>query len=146
MELVVKEFSSLTLEELYKIIRAREEIFIVEQNCVYLDVDGIDQQATHVFLEEDGELLAYCRLYWEESRESSVKVGRVIAPRRSCGFGLKILQAGISVAVERYDPKELYLHAQEYAIGFYEKAGFSVVSPTFLEDGIPHVEMVCLLK
>lgn len=142
MELVVKTFQELTVDEFHDIIRAREEIFIVEQDCVYLDVDGTDKVATHLFWKEGGEILSYARLYWEESRDSCVKVGRVIAPRRGCGCGRMIMESAVQIGIERYQPKELYLHAQEYAIGFYEKSGFSVISEPYLEDGIFHVDML----
>lgn len=141
MELIVKNFSELTLHELYHIIKAREEIFIVEQNCPYLDVDGIDLEATHVFYKEEERICAYTRLYWEKSREQSIKIGRVIAVDRGTGLGLQIMKESVRIAKERFAPKELYIHAQEYAIGFYEKAGFSVSSGVFMEDDIPHVVM-----
>lgn len=142
MELVVKTFAQLTLLELFHIMKARQEIFIVEQNCVYQDIDDIDQIATHVFLKDKEAICAYARLYWEEEREDAVKIGRVIAPRRGEGVGLQVMKEAVRIAQEFYRPKELFIHAQEYAIGFYEKAGFSVISAPFMEDDIPHVEMV----
>lgn len=142
MELMVKTFTQLSNLELYHIMKARQEIFIVEQNCVYNDIDDIDLTATHVFLKDKEEICAYTRLYWEEERESAVKVGRVIAPRRGTGLGLEIMMESIKIAKEYYRPEEIFIHAQCYAIGFYEKAGFSVISEEFLEDDIPHVAMV----
>lgn len=146
MELVIKTFAELTINELYAILKARQEIFIVEQNCPYLDADGLDQIATHIFYKEKGTICAYTRLYWEDGRENAVKVGRVIAVRRGTGLGLKILEESVKIAKEFYRPTELFVHAQEYAIGFYEKAGFKVISEPFLEDGIPHVEMLLRVR
>lgn len=141
VELVVKSFEELTKDELYEILRARQEIFIVEQNCPYLDADGIDQGATHVFLRDEIGIAAYTRIYWEKERESSVKIGRVIAVRRGTGAGLRIMEESVRIAEEQFRPKELYIHAQEYAKGFYEKVGFQVISTPFLEDDIFHVAM-----
>lgn len=144
MELVVKTFEQLTLLELYHILQARERIFIVEQECAYLDADGVDEHSTHVFYKENEEICAYTRLYWEEHREKSIKIGRVIAVKRGTGLGLRVMKEAMLVAEQVYHPDELFIHAQSYAIGFYEKAGFSVCSEEFMEDEIPHVEMVYL--
>lgn len=145
MELVVKTFEELSKEELYEILRARQEIFIVEQNCPYLDADGVDFEATHVFLKDELGIAAYTRLYWEKERESSVKIGRVIAVRRGTGAGLRVMEESVRIGKERYNPKEFYIHAQEYAKGFYGKVGFVVSSAPFLEDDIPHVAMTLSL-
>ncbi len=142
MNLVIKHFSELSLEELYKILRARVEIFVVEQNCPYQDVDNLDQASLHLFYEENGEIQAYLRLIPPRDDTNRVTVGRVITVARGTGLGRKLLESAIPVAVETYHPQELYLHAQCYAIPFYEKVGFVAFGDEFLEDGIPHREML----
>lgn len=141
MTLHIKSFPELTARELYEILRVRAAIFVVEQNCVYPDPDGIDLQSTHVWMEENGKILAYLRFFRKEGETDTVQIGRVLTTERGKGYGAQILQAGIRAAETRLHPKKLYLEAQSYAIGFYEKAGFRVTSAEFLEDGIPHVQM-----
>ena len=125
MNLVIKSFEKLTKRELYEILRVRSEVFVVEQECVYQDLDGLDYDSIHVFFEEDG----------------IVQIGRVLTYKRGVGLGIELLLKGIEVAKTQFQAKKLYLEAQVYAIGFYEKGGFRVVSEEFLEDGIPHVCM-----
>lgn len=141
MELYTKTFAQLTTVELYGIMKARQDIFIVEQNCIYPDLDEIDKIATHVFYKEGDEICAYARLYWEENQDNTVKLGRVIAVRRSVGLGLRLLEEAVSAAKALYRPKTILIHSQEYASGFYEKVGFVVGSAPFLEDGLNHVLM-----
>ena len=141
MNLHIKPFPELTVWELYEILRVRAAVFVVEQNCVYPDPDGTDLHSLHVWLEEDNTILAYLRLFRKDSAENTVQIGRVLTTERGKGYGAKILQAGIQAAEEQMRAAELYLEAQTYAIGFYEKAGFHVTSGEFLEDGIPHVKM-----
>ena len=139
MKLHIKPFLSLTVSELYEILRVRSGVFVVEQNCVYQDPDGIDRESLHVWMEEEGRILAYLRLF--RKGENCVQIGRVLTTERGKGYGSRILQAGIQAAEEWLHAAELYLEAQTYAIVFYEKAGFRVTSAEFLEDGIPHVQM-----
>lgn len=144
MELTVKTFPELTAVELYEILRTREAVFIVEQNCPYPEVDGKDLGAIHLYYaDECGSVKAYLRLYHKADEPGTVQVGRVVtsADVRGTGLGRKILHEGISYAIQRMGAERLYLEAQVYAIGFYEKEGFEVSSGEFLEDGIPHVEM-----
>jgi len=141
MNLVIKSFGELTTTELYEILRVRAEVFVVEQECVYQDLDGLDYDSMHVFLEQDGKVQAYLRVFLREEKEKVVQIGRVLTYKRGVGLGLELLLKGIEVAKTFFQAKKLYLEAQVYAIGFYEKAGFKVVSEEFLEDGIPHVCM-----
>lgn len=143
-ELHIKAFNELTTGELYEILRLREAVFIVEQNCPYPEADGRDYPAMHLFYRDDeGRVVAYLRLYPKAGEPGTVQVGRVVtsASVRGTGLGRKILHEGIAYAVRDMGAERLYLEAQVYAIGFYEKEGFKVSSGEFLEDGIPHVEM-----
>lgn len=138
----VKTFEQLTNHELYRILQARVNIFIVEQNCIYPDIDNVDFHANHLFYKEGEEILAYCRMYQDDEWENSVKIGRVITVERGKGLGLEMMLEAVSLTKTLYDCQRIHIHAQEYARGFYEKAGFAVTDPvTFLEDGIPHFHM-----
>ena len=145
MRLVAKYFEELTTSELYEILRARAEIFVVEQNCVYQDLDGVDYRSLHVYYEEDGRVLAYLRAFEKEDMENTVQMGRVLSIEHGIGLGGKILKDGLKIISEKMNPKFIYIEAQCYAVGYYEKVGFEVCSDEFLEDGIPHVQMKLLL-
>ncbi len=138
----IKSFQELSNLELYRILQARQDIFILEQQCIYPDLDDIDLEATHLFYKRGENIAAYCRLYWDKERASAVKIGRVIAVERSTGLGGALMEQAVRVANSQYQPQELILHAQVYAIGFYEKSGFRQISPHFMEDDIPH----CLMQ
>lgn len=144
MELTVKSFRQLTAAELYEILRTREAVFIVEQQCPYPEADGKDLDAMHLYYTDDeGHVTAYLRLYYKKDEPGTVQVGRVVtsAAARGTGLGRKILRDGIRYATEQMGAERLYLEAQVYAIGFYQMEGFEVTSVEFLEDGIPHVQM-----
>ena len=142
MEEVVKRFDELTAEELYEILKARAAVFVVEQNCPYQDLDGIDKDAYHVWLKEDGRLVAYLRVIDQGKRLDEVSVGRVISLKRREGLGLRLMKLGISVAKEKFGAKKIMVGAQVYAKPFYEACGFRQVSEEYLEDGIPHIYML----
>lgn len=139
MEMKSKFFPELTTRELYEILKARAEIFVVEQNCVYQDLDDMDYQSLHVFFEEDGAVTAYLRAY--EKDDNTVQMGRVLTRRHGTGLGGKLLREGIAQVRERFNPGRAYIEAQCYAVGYYEREGFRVCSEEFFEDGIPHVGM-----
>ena len=141
MKLTRKTFDQLTTKELYEIIRVRAEVFVVEQNCVYQDLDEKDMESLHLFYEKDGKIQAYLRMFVKNPEEKLVQIGRVLTTARGTGLGIEIVRDGLLAAKEHFGAEEVYIEAQCYAIGFYEKAGFHVTSEEFLEDGIPHVEM-----
>ena len=142
MELVVKQFNQLSVDELYEILKARAAVFVVEQACAYQDLDDVDQEAYHVYLQEDGKILAYLRVVDKGKRLDEVSVGRVISLKRREGLGSKLMQEGIRVAKEKFGANKIKVGAQVYAIPFYESVGFRVISEEYLEDGIPHVYML----
>ena len=137
MKIFAKPFDQLSREELFAILKARQDVFIVEQQCPYHDIDETDRISTHVFLEEGGELLAYLRYFPMAQEPGVIRIGRVLTTVRGKGYGRLIMEYALKVIRE----KRLYLEAQVYAIGFYESFGFQVVSEPFVEDGIPHVRM-----
>ena len=141
MELLVKHFSELTTAELYAILRLREAVFIVEQNCPFPEIDGKDPDAWHLWLADDGEMVAYARVLDRGVSFEEPAVGRVVAIRRREGLGTRILQEGMRIAKEKFGAEAVMLEAQVYARALYEKQGFVQVSEEFLEDGIPHIIM-----
>ena len=142
MQLYVKKFNELTLDELYEILKIRAEVFVVEQNCPYQDLDGMDKEAYHVYMEEEGKMVAYLRVIDKGKRLDEVSVGRVISLKRRCGLGSALMQEGIRVAKEKFGAERIKVGAQVYAKPFYEQAGFRQVSEEYLEDGIPHIYMM----
>lgn len=145
MELKTKFFHELTTSQLYEILKARAEIFIVEQQCVYQDLDEKDYDALHIFCETEGKVIAYLRAYKKENDNHTIQLGRVLTLTHGTGLGRTILKHGIAEVCRLMDAKKICIEAQSYAIRFYEKEGFKVSSDEFLEDEIPHVEMVLAL-
>ncbi len=143
MKLVSKFFDELTTKELYEILKARAAIFVVEQECVYQDVDDKDYESLHVFYEEEGKVVAYLRSFWKE--KEVIQMGRVLTMEHGKGLGGKLLKAGLEEIKVKQNPKKIFIEAQCYATGYYEREGFKICSEEFLEDGIPHVEMELLL-
>ena len=142
MELIVKHFNELSTRELYEILKTRFEIFVTEQECIYQDLDDKDQDAIHVFCINDSGRVAGClRVFWNDKAAGVAQIGRVVTLEHGKGIGREILHKGVEIATEQLGAKKIYLEAQEYAIGYYAKEGFEVVSDVFMEDGIPHVKM-----
>lgn len=139
MKLTSKLFEELTTTELYEILRARFEVFVIEQECVYLDIDGVDYRSLHIFCEEDGKVVAYLRTF--EKEKDVVQMGRVLTTKRGIGLGAKLLKYAIEEIERRFNPKQIYIESQSHAVGFYEREGFKVCSDEFMDAGIPHVEM-----
>ena len=143
MRTVSKYFDELTAHELYEILKVRAEIFVVEQNCAYLDPDGRDYDSLHVFCEDNGEVTAYLRAFCLDAK--TVQMGRVLTRTHGMGLGGRLLKDGIREICKKMNPEQIYIEAQCYATGFYEREGFRICSEEFLEDGIPHVQMMLVL-
>ena len=141
MELIIKKFNELTPEELYDILKLRVDVFVVEQNCPYPEIDGKDKEAYHVWLKDEDGIAAYLRVLDKGVSFDDASVGRVISSRRRKGYGTVVLNEGIKVAKEKFGADRITIEAQVYARKFYENVGFRQVSEEFLEDGIPHVLM-----
>lgn len=146
MDVIVKRFEELTTTELYDILRLRVNVFVVEQRCPYPELDDCDQAALHVLLRDEEGIEAYLRVLDKGVKGPYAAIGRVIAVRRRMGHGSMILQAGIDAARERFGADRIYVEAQTYARGLYEKRGFRPISEEFLEDGIPHIKMLLTLS
>ena len=142
MTLHIKRFGELTAAELYRLLKLRVDVFVVEQNCPYPELDDLDQGALHLWLEDERGILAYLRVLDRGAESEYVSIGRVVARERRRGLGTRILRAGLRAARERFGAEAVYLEAQTYAVGLYEKQGFRIISDEFLLDGIPHVKML----
>lgn len=136
-----KSFSQLTIDELYELLRVRSEVFVVEQNCVYQDLDGDDQQSVHLWLTVEGKVVALARVCPAGTHMKEISIGRVITTERGKGFGRQIMLHAIDAAIEHFNAERIDIEAQEYAKGFYESVGFKQSSDAFMLDGIPHVKM-----
>lgn len=142
MEFIVKKFNELTTVELYEILKSRAQIFIMEQNINYQDMDDIDYRSLHCFLWENNKVVAYLRAFYTES--NIVKIGRVLTLEHGNGLGKKLMEQAILEIKAKMNPSKISMHAQKHAAGFYEKFGFQVTSDDFLEEGVVHVEMELL--
>lgn len=143
-------FDQLTPKELYAIMALRQEVFVVEQNCPYLDADGKDLYAWHLSgLDAGNNLLAYTRLLPEGiSYEGYTSIGRVVsAPAaRGTGAGRAVMRQSIDMCRHLFGPLPIKIGAQTYLLRFYESLGFRSTGEEYLEDGIPHTKMVLTFK
>ncbi len=144
MEQNLKAFEDLSTTELYKILKLRSEVFVVEQTCAYQDIDGKDMESMHFWLEDEGEILAYCRLLPRGLFYEEAAIGRVIVRESARGAGLarKMLMKVIEILHFIWKEPELRIEAQYYLRKFYASCGFVEDSEPFFEDGIKHVEML----
>lgn len=144
MNIKIKTFQELELDELYKILQLRSEVFVVEQDCVYQDIDGKDSKAIHVMGFEGDELVAYTRCFKPGYYFEEASIGRVVvnSKYRKYGFGHDIIKASIDLIENQYHTKNIKLSAQTYLTRFYESHGFVQFGEGYLEDGIPHIAMI----
>jgi ElaA protein len=139
----IKPFNELSTTELYKLLQLRSEVFVVEQNCVYQDIDGKDQKALHVLGYFNNELVAYSRLFDKGYYFEEASIGRVVvSPKyRDKKFGHDLMRVSIAAIQESFKQTAITISAQEYLKKFYESHGFAKTSEMYLEDDIPHIEM-----
>ena len=144
MDVIVKTFEELNLHELYQLLRLRSQVFVVEQDCVYQDIDGKDEKALHVLGFEKDKLVAYTRIFPPGVYFSEAAIGRVVVDQnmRKNALGHEILRASIEAVEKRFNTKKIKLSAQTYLTKFYEQHGFYQMGEGYLEDGIPHIAMV----
>jgi ElaA protein len=139
----IKPFENLSANELYDIMRLRSEIFVVEQNCVYLDLDGKDKVALHLFGEFEGKIVAYSRLFEAGISFDNASIGRVVvgANYRDKKWGHDLMREAIAGIKTHFGESKITIGAQLYLQKFYESHGFVQTSEMYLEDDIPHIEM-----
>lgn len=140
----LKPFADLTLAELYALLQLRSEVFVVEQQCAFQDIDGQDQAAYHLLgFSPEGELAAYARLFGPGLSYAEVSIGRVVAsPRlRRFGLGRQLMRQALGECERLFGPQPIKIGAQLYLKAFYESFGFRQLGDGYLEDGIPHIYM-----
>lgn len=144
MNFEFKTFKELNLGELYEILQLRAEIFVVEQNCVYNDLDDLDKLAVHQLLKKNGEIVAYSRLLKPGTRFAECSIGRVIVKQteRGTGLGIELMKEAKKFILQEWKATKIKISAQKYLRKFYEDLGFEVVTDEYLEDGIPHFGMI----
>ena len=143
MEFKAKFFEELSTYELYDILKARCQIFTVEQRIICLDPDGVDHEALHCILEDSTGLVAYLRGY--KVSEDTVKIGRVLSLTHGIGHGSELMRRAMPEIVNKFECNKILVHAQKHAEGFYSGFGFKPVSEDFMEEGVPHVAMELIL-
>jgi ElaA protein len=139
----IKDFEALSVHELYDLLQLRSEIFVVEQNCVYLDLDGKDKKALHLFAEFNGVIVAHARLFQPGISFDNASIGRVVvgAAYRDKKWGHELMREAIAAIKQYFHTEAITIGAQQYLQKFYESHGFIQSSEMYLEDGIPHIEM-----
>ncbi|MFC0557764.1 GNAT family N-acetyltransferase [Halalkalibacter alkalisediminis] len=139
----VKTFKQLSIEELYEIVQLRIEVFVVEQDCSYQELDGKDQVAHHLLGYVDGKLQAYSRLFKSGLVSEEASIGRVIVREtgRKKGYGQALLEESITYIENEFKDHFILIHAQEYLDDFYQSFGFKPVTEVYLLDGINHLDM-----
>ena len=144
MDFHIKYFSELNTIELYQILQLRAEVFVVEQDCVYQDVDGKDQEALHVFCFKNEKIIAYTRVFKPGDYFENASIGRVVvaASERKYGFGHEVMKVSIKAIKTHFKVDKITISAQVYLQKFYESHGFHQKGKDYLEDGIPHIEML----
>ena len=143
MNWTIKKFGELTLDELYNILQLRNEVFIVEQDCVYKDLDGKDRSAWHLMAVEDDKLVAYTRILPPGVSYSDPAIGRVVTSslKRRSGLGRELMKRSIEACEKLFGKTSITLSAQVYLQNFYASFGFIVIGEEYLDDGIPHIDM-----
>lgn len=148
MEFYLKRFDELSLDELYQLLKLRQDVFIIEQMCPFPDIDNLDQTALHLWCQQGGNMLAYLRLLPPTiERPDVVSLGRVCSAldARGGGYTRQLVQQGLQELQQRFPQARCEIGAQSYLLAFYQRAGFQVFGEPYLEDGIPHRHMVCPL-
>lgn len=139
MNFNAKEFSELSLTELYEIIKSRSEVFLLEQNIVCQDLDDVDYNSLHCFFYDGKRVTAYLRAFYSD--ENVITIGRVLTLEHRKGLGSELMKKSIEEIRKRFPCRKISVHAQKQAMGFYEKLGFYIVSDEFLEEGVIHITM-----
>lgn len=144
MNVKIFRWEELQRDALYEILSLRSEIFVVEQDCVYQDIDFKDQKAFHVCGYKEDKLVAYTRVFGPGAYFDIPSIGRVLVRenQRKYGFGHQIIEASIALINKEYGAVNIEISAQTYLLNFYESHGFKTIGEEYLEDGIPHMRMI----
>ncbi|MFI1772587.1 GNAT family N-acetyltransferase [Thalassobellus citreus] len=144
IEIQVKAFSELTKQELYNLLQLRSEVFVVEQDCVYQDIDGKDEKALHILGFKNGKIIAYTRIFKPGDYFEDASIGRVVVKKneRAFKYGYDIMKASVKVIENHYKEQKIKISAQAHLKSFYNNCGFKEIGEEYLEDDIPHIAMI----
>jgi len=144
MDFYVKSFEELTTSELYELLRLRSDIFVVEQECIFLDLDNKDKEALHILGIKNNEIIAYSRLFKPGDYYKEASIGRVIVKKeaRKYDFGHQLMDFSIKIIEDKFKTKSIKIGAQKYLKNFYESHGFNQIGEEYVEDGIIHIYML----
>ncbi len=144
MKCLVHTFDELTNLQLYEIMRLRQDVFVVEQRCLFTDLDGRDITASHLLLERDDRLVACCRILPPTNAEQESEIGRFVVPplHRREGLGHELMKHAVRNCRQFYPGQAIRIRAQSHLIAFYEQHGFCAIGQEYVEDGIPHTDLV----
>ena len=144
LEIQTKQFSELNTNELYSLLQLRSEVFVVEQDCVNQDLDGKDKKALHVLGLKNDRLVAYTRIFKPGDYFKEASIGRVVVleSERKHKYGYDIMEASIKAIKVNFNENFIKLSAQVYLKKFYNNLGFKAIGEEYLEDGIPHIQMI----
>ena len=142
--IITKTFSELDTEDLYQILRLRSEVFVVEQDCVYQDIDNKDRNAIHLYYKENDQIVAYTRIFKAGDYYENPCIGRVVVSKKNRGndLGKKIMIDSMEYIKQNIKGEKIELSAQKYLDKFYKDLGFYKIGEDYLEDGIPHQRMI----
>ncbi len=140
----IKHFNEINTAELYEILQLRSEVFVVEQDCVYQDIDGKDQKAIHVLGYKDNVLVAYTRCFKPHDYFEYASIGRVLVKEseRKYKYGHILMKQSIAAIKQEFKETTIKISAQTYLKKFYNTHGFTQVSEEYMEDGLPHIAMI----
>ena len=143
LDIYVKTFNELSINDLYDLLQLRSEVFIIEQNCIYQDIDGKDEKSLHVIGKSNHKIVAYTRLFKPGDYFKESSIGRVVVDKkvRHLSYGSLIMEASITAIHNKFKTSKIQISAQSHLENFYNKFGFKSIGKTYLEDGIPHIEM-----
>lgn len=144
LQIQVKKFDQLTINELYDLLQLRSQVFVVEQDCVYQDIDAKDQKALHVLGFKNNKIVAYTRIFKPGNYFNEASIGRVVVAdnERKFKYGYKIMEASINAIYTYFNTSTILISAQTYLRKFYNNLGFNQTGDGYLEDGIPHIKMI----
>jgi ElaA protein len=144
IDIYTKTFQELTINELYDLLQLRSEVFVVEQNCVYQDIDGKDTKALHVIGKKNNKIVAYTRIFKPGDYFENASIGRVVVSNveRQHKYGYDLMEVSIKTIKGYFNTATIELSAQVYLKNFYNNLGFKEVGEEYLEDGIPHINMI----
>lgn len=140
--IILKQFSDLTLKELYDALYLRAKVFVEEQECPYLDLDYVDQKSLHCMLYDGENLIAYARIIPAGAQHDDVSIGRVVTSRPGHGYGKLIFASAMEAAKKYFNAKKIEITSQTYIMGLYERFGFKATSEEFILEFRPHITMI----